>query len=1476
MNPFPFFKKKRRAKAVSAESAPSAPSTPSPDEAETSAPPAGGAEEPDQPPHQVTAAETSERDRSKDSAALTAAFAQWRTKLATHDDVDVDPSATDVLDVSNIHPSGAAQFYSGSPTSLKALFWEQGSLAAARTAVAALLERRADLEEIYGSAPVSYVSGILTWAELKPGQGTASADPLADETLDIDGDGGERDGVKDAAEGNGDAAGADTGGKPSADGDVHDGNVSDTPDGADQPDKASDIDEGVTTPASGGGEAVEDDGGDETEDAAGPNGEVREGTANEAEAAGTDRDAADTERDENQPYTGATIVTLREPALRRDVYISATSASDPVFTLADNADVSSAVLDALRRHGAPVEAVHEVRELARNPQTQGDALAKLRELGRAYLPGCDFTPTSIIGLVSSPSEALLDDLVAVEPLVRGSLLVSDLVTGTSVPAEVDRNPRDRAPALERGAGRLDVAELDAVEAVAEGTSVFLNVPPGADARPALASIAADAAASGKVVLYVSGKATSARAFVGQMEGIGLGEAIADFSNLEEIPLRLRQGIRLKSDPIDTEATAEDNARLEENRERVEEFMRVLHEKNPTWGISPFDLLGDIVRLSLDEDGPRPRVRLSEETVANIADDDQLTHYAGLVDEAIRLDRSASKDNPWADSAIFTRASAEQAVARATELIGLIDTMIADIESATEVTGLRSANTLEEWATQLHLFSDVGESLDTFRPRVFERSVSSLVIATGSKEWRADNNHHLSGSERRRLRKEAVDMVRPGRSAADLHAALTKVSKQRDQWKELSETGTWPELPTDLDSMYSTYEQAAGCVEGLAPVLPEGTMLTSMPLPDLKTRMVSLVEATDDLTRIPRRNEIGQEIEKAGLTELLADLNDRSVPGSRARDELHAARLASMFEHVFSTEEALGLSRTIGDLVDEVLEGDRRHVESMPLYVSRAIVSRMRALITKKKDETLEVDAKLADYGVSGLRESVASSGYLLASGRPVWVMSAVSVATYIPPMEWADVVILDGIDSSELAPLIPTIVRGATLVVAGNKNRGGEAIESLARALPVIDLPVISSRHDELTARFLASHGFSPDLDVYASAPSRPTPRVMIVDGTGVPGPKSGLVEAPEKEVRAVVDAVLDIVLTRPNDSLAVIAANAMHADKIRAAVRAMASTSLALASFVDPTRSEPFTVVDITNAASLQRDHVILTVGLGKTVHGRLLHSFGVLSTERGMTGLVDALQAPRASLTMISSFSVDDIDRSRLSADGTKLLVDLLEFYQGATPGTVTPTGDTPTNALLTDVAQRLTEKGYVAELGYSRVGSRPIPLVVGHPDIPGRWAVAVTIDDEAYVAEPSIRRRAWFWPESLRSRGWSVIPLYSTTAFFEPNRQVSRIIDAVDAVLAEHRRPEAPVSVTPEREDRVLRPVRGPRPSITPGLPLAAYSDEQLDRLAAWIVSDGEQRTEAELVDELRGELDLGRKGPQVDAVLRNVARRNARQE
>jgi hypothetical protein len=72
--------------------------------------------------------------------------------------------------------------------------------------------------------------------------------------------------------------------------------------------------------------------------------------------------------------------------------------------------------------------------------------------------------------------------------------------------------------------------------------------------------------------------------------------------------------------------------------------------------------------------------------------------------------------------------------------------------------------------------------------------------------------------------------------------------------------------------------------------------------------------------------------------------------------------------------------------------------------------------------------------------------------------------------------------------------------------------------------------------------------------------------------------------------------------------------------------------------------------------------------------------------------------------------------------------------------------------------------------------------------------------------------------------------------------------------------------------MLPVPGtPRPAVRAGMPISAYSDDQVDEIVVWLRSDGAERTDAELVAAVRRELGFTRRSARVDAVVRTAVER-----
>jgi hypothetical protein len=362
-------------------------------------------------------------------------------------------------------------------------------------------------------------------------------------------------------------------------------------------------------------------------------------------------------------------------------------------------------------------------------------------------------------------------------------------------------------------------------------------------------------------------------------------------------------------------------------------------------------------------------------------------------------------------------------------------------------------------------------------------------------------------------------------------------------------------------------------------------------------------------------------------------------------------------------------------------------------------------------------------------------------------------------------------------------------------------VHELAGLLPRVTLQPHDNRRDPELTRLLAAHGYA---DLLRPAPlprAEALVHLDVVDGTGMPDPASGSVESTQAEVERVVEASIEHALTRPEETFAIVTVTAAHADRVREALLAEVRANPALAPFFSVSRPEPVVVADITGVAGLSRDTILLSVGFGRTPHGRVLHRFGVLGEAGGEAMLLGALGATRKRLQVVSCFRADSLDPERLRGDGPRLLAEVLELAERRSDvadqvllGNGVDVGRAP-DRLLVDLGERLWRLGYLVETDYGAADGDRIPLVVGHPDLPGELLVAVLTDDVAYVAEPSVRVRDRQLAERLERVGWVVTQVWSAAAFLDPDGEADRVRRLVQRVRDE--RLGTPGGVVPPRE-------------------------------------------------------------------------------
>ena len=1254
--------------------------------------------------------------------------------------------------------------------------------------------------------------------------------------------------------------------------------------------------------------------------------------------------------------------TTTVPALLRPVRLVRRD-DDVLIALGRGALLAPELTDALRAAGQDVDGRDILAQASgHHGFSSSQAMSALRQTC-GVLNRFELRDELAVGLFCHPAGPLAASLATdVEALADSEViraLAGDQDAGHDLTAEpIPTNPGDRDPWAEKGVGDLIPTQQDAVEAASDGRSVFIDVPAHADDASIVAAILADAAATGRSVLHVSTQTSRSIAAYSRLADLGLADVVANIDGYSDarrsLAGRVREAMADMSPVVDQENVDAMRGRLRQVRASLAAYATALHEPYGRFGVCAADALRALTDLTSGEDAPTTRVRLSEQTLYDIALD-QGEKARALLREALASGRlTAASSSPWSSAVLTSDEQASDVLLRVKRLSETLPQLRVHIAAVAGEAGIKPAGTLAQWDRQLAMFDGIADVLDVFQPRVFERSAADMVIATAPKQWRKDHNISMGRSERTRLVKQAQDLVRPGVHVPDLHRALIRVQERRDAWCAVCGDDSWPILPAKIGEISALTDAVRDDLDAIAPVfVAEEADLVGTHLQRLATLIERWSSDTSAAREVPARLALRSRLADHGLDALAQDLADRGVEDEQIDTELDLAWWASLLRAMLASTPALG-GVDPGSLEELAREGRELDEAQVASLIPQAItgVRRIRTNALAARPSQYEELRELLDGGAAPSDLELLVGYPLVRHLLPVLMTVPAMVPMLAPTGRTVDMVVLDGADGLPLAELAPIIARGHQLVVIDDLAAASEegATRALGNVLPIVRVDPGPRRLNDQVALLLARYGYEhAGIPVPWTAANAPV-SARWVEATGMPAPGAHAIESTGAEVRAVVDAVIEHAVECPERSLAVIALSDRHAQRITEALASVRADEPGLASFFDPATPEPFVVVGPHQAVGLTRESLILSVGFAKTPHGRVIHDFGVLSSEEGADTLAEVLRVVRGDLTLVCALRSADIDRDRLHHEGTRMLVDLLEIAEGhAGEGMdAWPVLAGEPDRLLVDLADHLYSRGLEVVANVGIPGGMRVPLAIGHPDSPGRLLLAVLTDDEEYLSEPSQRVRDRARPRWLEAQGWRVYTALSMALFIDPEKEASAIVDAVlDALDELNAHDEAPAVEVPERvsdddasenavaadgepdgehaegaeqaddtsdgasgegspasprmpmldealdeesqrrkkadedttgmllaikrKERASEENRGPRPAIAKGLPLAAYSDDQLDEMAAWVRSDGVERTDLETAEELREALGITRRGFQSDAVLGNVVRR-----
>ena len=1000
----------------------------------------------------------------------------------------------------------------------------------------------------------------------------------------------------------------------------------------------------------------------------------------------------------------------------------------------------------------------------------------------------------------------------------------------------------------------DSSQASVIADVAKGRDLVVQGPPGTGKSQTIVNLIADSIGAGKTVLFVSEKMAALEVVKRRLDDIGLGSACMDLhshkASKREFLDELKRTVDLHRPVMD--GVDENIESLERTRDDLNRYADAANSPVGDTGVSPNDAMGFLARVERENgDALRDAPPVVIDGIGFWSQSEFRGKREAASNLRLRLDRTgAIEKHPFRNSRLSTplspmrRGELGRFMRLASQnLDGLLGARAllrktaghVDEESLNDPSAVsaarRETDELIDNAVRRGVVRAKYESVLTGESwNVDEKSLRRMRVAllTGG-EGPLGFFSRLFSSEFKSARQSVKALWRanpPGDKnewlsvlddlalVRSLSARMTELTGSGFSRANVDELDALGEIAVKASDALAAYTASAEAVEGALEMDLEARFgsnggILSLPFSEQRSVLDEWERELPTLDDVINLN-IGL---KRAADEGLGKLADAAKSWSGAPDALLAlfdrARNEAIVERAYRERpEIAGFDSAIHeDKVNRFAGQDLRSFEVNRVRVARAHYDGLPDGLAGGEVSVLrrEFEKRRRHFPI---RKLMRMAGGAVQAIKPVFMMSPLSIANYVPPrtLEF-DLAIFD--EASQVKPVdaLGALMRARQVVVVGDSQQlpptsffdriGGEEedsgdeeftssdVESVLGLCRAQGLPVETlrwhyrSRHESLIA--LSNREFyNGDLVVFASPDfnrSETGLRFRHMPDAVYENRRN------REEAKAVARAAMEHAGNTPDLTLGIAAFSMAQSEAIQDELESLRRQDSSKESFFGAHPHEPFFVKNLENVQGDERDVIFISVGYGRNRAGVVSMNFGPLNNEGGHRRLNVLITRARRCCEVFANLRAHDIALDRTQSQGVRAFKAFLQYAEtGELPADApSESGQDFGSPFQKILADSIRERGWEVHEEVAS-GGRYIDIAVLDPNRRGRYALGVEFDGASYHGSRWARDRDRLRDQVLEGLGWRIHRVWSTDYFANPKREVDKVEQSILQAVAD----------------------------------------------------------------------------------------------